>query len=154
MLPPRLASSSTASVGASRRGEFFFGPWADVEHAHAMLAKIRSAMEQEFAEFFETGAGGENPKTSAASFSEGMGRRICQRLHQLKAGRPTNVMARGKDLVAAFGKLFPGDLGTELGHRSVRLPIPPASRLVIASSFVGVDHRVATAAESRSRTGD
>ena len=87
---------------------FFFGPWADVEHAHAMLAKIRSAMEQEFAEFFETGAGGENPKTSAASFSEGMGRRICQRLQQLKAGRPTNVMARGKDLVAAFGKLFPG----------------------------------------------
>jgi hypothetical protein len=29
----------------------------------------------------------------------------------------------------------------------VRLPIPPASRLVIASSFVGVDHRVATATD-------
>ena len=82
----------------------FFGQWADVERAHAMLATIRSAMEQEFADFFETGAGGENPKALAANFSKGMGYRVSQRLRQLKAGRP----ARGKDLVAAFAKLLPG----------------------------------------------
>ncbi len=31
---------------------FFFGQWADVERARAMLATIRSAMEREFADFF------------------------------------------------------------------------------------------------------
>jgi hypothetical protein len=87
---------------------FFFGQWADVERAHAMLATIRSAMEQEFADFFETGAGGENPKALAANFSKGMGYRVSQRLRQLKAGRPATVLARGKDLVAAFAKLLPG----------------------------------------------
>ena len=69
---------------------FFFGQWADVERAHAMLATIRSAMEREFADFFETGAGGENPKALAAAFSKGMGHRISQRLRRLKAGRPAN----------------------------------------------------------------
>ena len=87
---------------------FFFGQWADVEHAHAMLATVRSAMEQEFADFFETGTGGENPRALAASFSKGMGQRISQRLRRLKAGRPATVLASGKDLAAAIAKLLPG----------------------------------------------
>jgi hypothetical protein len=87
---------------------FFFGQWADVERAHAMLATIRSAMEREFADFFETGAGGENPKTLAAAFSKGMGHRISQRLRRLKAGRRANVRASGKVLAAAFAQLLTG----------------------------------------------
>jgi len=87
---------------------FFFGQWADVEHAHAMLARVRSAMEQEFADFFETDTGGENPRMLAASFSKGMGQRISQRLRRLKAGRPATVLASGKDLAAAIAKLLPG----------------------------------------------
>jgi len=87
---------------------FFFGQWADVERAHAMLATIRSAMEREFTDFFETGVGGENPKTLAAAFSKGMGHRISQRLQRLKAGRPANVLASVKLLVAAFAQVFTG----------------------------------------------
>jgi len=87
---------------------FFFGQWADVERAHAMLATIRSAMEREFADFFETGKGGENPKTLAAAFSKGMGHRISQRLRQLKVGRATNALASGKVLAAAFAQLLTG----------------------------------------------
>jgi hypothetical protein len=87
---------------------FFFGQWTDVERAHAMLATIRSAMEREFADFFETGAGGESPKTLAAAFSKGMGHRISQRLRQLKAGRRANVLASGKVLAAAFAQLLIG----------------------------------------------
>jgi hypothetical protein len=85
---------------------FYFGQWADVERAHAMLAIIRSAMEREVAEFFETGTGGENPKMLAASFSKGMGLRISQRLRRLKAGRATTILASAKDLAAAFAKLL------------------------------------------------
>lgn len=40
----------------------FFGQSANVERAHTMLAAIR-----EFSDFFETGAGGENPKKKLAS---------------------------------------------------------------------------------------
>ena len=87
---------------------FFFGQWADVERAHAMLATIRSVMEREFADFFEAGAGGENPKALAAAFSKGMGHRISQRLQRLKAGRPANVLASGKVLAAAFAQLLTG----------------------------------------------
>jgi len=87
---------------------FFFGQWTDVARAHAMLATIRSAMEREFVYFFETGTGGENPKTLAAAFSKGMGHRISQRLQRLKAGRPANVLASGKVLAAAFADLFTG----------------------------------------------
>ena len=86
---------------------FFFGHSADVERAHAMLAAVRSAMEQEFADFFETGTGGENPKALAASFSKGMGHRISQRLRRLKAGRSATV-AKGKELAAGFANLFRG----------------------------------------------
>jgi AraC-like DNA-binding protein len=85
---------------------FFFGQWADVKRAHAMLAMIRSAMEREFADFFETGKGGENPKMLATNFSKGMGLRLSQRLRQLKAGRAATILARSKDLAAVFAKLL------------------------------------------------
>ena len=85
---------------------FYFGQWDDVERAHAMLAMIRSAMEREVADFFETGKGGENPKMLAANFSKGMGLRISQRLRRLKAGRAATILARSKDLTAAFAKLL------------------------------------------------
>jgi hypothetical protein len=85
----------------------FFGHWGNVEHAHAMLAAIRSAMDQEFAEFIETGAGGENPRILAARFSEGMGHRISLRLRRMKAGRHASILARGRHLVKACGKLIP-----------------------------------------------
>jgi len=87
----------------------FFGQWTDVECAHTMLGMIRSAMEQEFADFLETGTvRGEHPKALAASFSKGMGQRISERLRRLKVGRTANVLARGKDLAAAFAKPFQG----------------------------------------------
>ena len=89
----------------SQAESFYFGQWADVERAHGMLAMIRSAMEREVADFFETGAGGENPKMLAASFSKGMGLRISQRLRRLKVGRGATILARAKDLAAAFAKL-------------------------------------------------
>jgi hypothetical protein len=84
----------------------YFGQWEDVERAHAMLAMIRSAMELEVADFFETRTGGENPKILAASFSKGMGLRIGQRLQWLKAGRVATILARAKDLAAAFARLL------------------------------------------------
>ena len=88
----------------------FFGPWADVERAHVMLATIRSAMDREFADFFATGTGGGNPKALAASFSKGMAHRIGERLQRFKAGRSAaaGVLARGKDLTWAFTKLLQG----------------------------------------------
>jgi hypothetical protein len=85
---------------------FFFGQWADVEQAHAMLAMIRSAMEREVADFFETATSGENPKMLAANFSKGMGLRISQRLRRLRAGRAAATLARAKDHAAAFTKLL------------------------------------------------
>jgi hypothetical protein len=90
----------------SKAESFYFGRWADVERAHAMLAMIRSTMEREVEDFFETGAGSENPKTLAASFSKGMGHRISQRLRRLKAGRAAATLARAKDIAAAFAKLI------------------------------------------------
>ena len=71
-----------------------------------MLAMIRSAMEREVADFFETRTGGENPKMLAASFSKGMGLRISQRLRQLKAGRAAAILTRAKDLAAGFANLL------------------------------------------------
>ena len=85
---------------------FFFGQWADVERAHAMLAMIRSAMEREVADFFETDTGGENPKMLAANFSKGMGLRLSQRLRRLKARRSNTILARAKDLAVPFAKLL------------------------------------------------
>jgi len=41
----------------------------------------------------------------AASFSKGMGLRISQRLRRLKVGRGATILARAKDLAAAFAKL-------------------------------------------------
>ena len=85
---------------------FYFGQCEDVERAHAMLAMIRSAMELEVADFFETRTGGENPKILAASFSKGMGVRIGQRLQRLKAGRLATILARAKEFTATFARLL------------------------------------------------
>jgi len=83
-------------------GSYFFGQWLDVERAHTMLALVRSTMERDFLSFFEAAAAAESPKTLAASFSEGMGRRLSQRLRRHKAGRTANVLARGRDAAAGF----------------------------------------------------
>jgi hypothetical protein len=90
----------------------FFGLPADVERAHGMLAAIRSAMDREFADFFETGAGGDNPRKLAASFSRGMGLRVSERLRRLKARRTAaaGVLASGRDIAAALARLSPGAL--------------------------------------------
>src|SRR5512145_1804632 len=50
----------------NRAGSFFYGHWVDVERAHAMLAKVRSAMERDFLRFSADGAGADNPKALAA----------------------------------------------------------------------------------------
>jgi hypothetical protein len=117
---PAIGEFFDCKCWRERAESFFFGQWADVEHAHALLAAVRSAMEREFAEFFETGAGDESPKVLAASFSEGMGQRISQRLRQLKAGQSA-ILAKGKDLVASFAKLVPGPLftGTRASMRAI-----------------------------------
>jgi hypothetical protein len=86
----------------NQAGSYFFGQWLDVQRAHTMLALVRSTMERDFLSFFAAAADAENPKTLAASFSEGMGHRLSQRLHRLKAGRTANMLARGRDAVAEF----------------------------------------------------
>jgi hypothetical protein len=108
---PAIGEFCDCKCWREKEESFFFGQWADVERAHVMLAALRLAMDQEFAAFFETGAGGENPKILAARFSEGMGNRISQRLRHLKAGRHTSLLARGKDLVVAFANFVPGASG-------------------------------------------
>jgi hypothetical protein len=85
---------------------FYVGQWEDVERAHAMLAMIRSAMKREVADFFETRTGDENPKMLAASFCKGMGYGIGRRLRRLKAGWAATILARAKDLVAAFARFL------------------------------------------------
>jgi hypothetical protein len=128
----------------------FFGHWADVERAHAMLAAVRSTMEREFADFFETGTGGENPKALAASFSKGMGHRISQRLQRLKAGRSATVLGKGKELAAGFANLFRGATRGELRRQLARLPMKPGSGPVIALSFLDVAQDLATATDPAS----
>jgi hypothetical protein len=86
----------------NRAGSYFFGQWLDVERAHTLLALVRSAMERDFLSFFAAAVDAENPKTLAASFSEGMGHRLSQRLRRLKAGRTATVLARGKAAAAEF----------------------------------------------------
>src|SRR5262245_6183693 len=113
---PAIGEYFDCKCWREREESIFFGQWADVERAHAMLAAIRSAMDQAFADFFETDAGSGNPKILAARFSEGMGCRLSQRLRRIKAGRHASVLARGKDLAAAFAKLAPG---SPQGGRSI-----------------------------------
>ena len=52
---------------------FFFGQWADVERAHAMLATIRSAMEREFADFFEDWCGRRKSESIGGGLFQGHG---------------------------------------------------------------------------------
>ena len=103
---PAIGEFCDCKCWRNQAESLFFGQWADVERAHAMLATIRSAMEREFADFFETGTGGENPKTLAAAFSKGMGHRISQRLRRLKAGRRANLLASGKVLASTVARLL------------------------------------------------
>jgi hypothetical protein len=103
---PAIGEFFACKFWRNQAESFFFGQWADVERAHTMLAMIRSAMEREVADFFETGKGGENPKILAANFSKGMGLRISQRLRRLKAGRAATILARSKDHAAAFARLL------------------------------------------------
>ena len=103
---PAIGEFFACKFWRNQAESLFFGQWADVERAHAMLAMIRSAMEREVADFFETGKGGDNPKMLAANFSKGMGLRISQRLRRLKAGRAATILARSKDHAAAFAKLL------------------------------------------------
>jgi hypothetical protein len=86
-------------------GSFFFGRWLDVERAHTLLGAVRSAMDRDFLSFFEAGAGAENPKALAASFSRGMGQRLSQRLRRRKAGRGASVLARGKEIATDLARL-------------------------------------------------
>ena len=73
----------------------FLGRQEDSKRAHLLLATIRSAMDREFADFLEgRRAGNEHPRTLAASFAQGMGHRITDRLRRLKSGRTDLI--RGK----------------------------------------------------------
>lgn len=114
-------------------GSIFCGRWPDVERAHAMLATIRSAMDREFADFFETGVSGENPKALAASFSKGMADRICERLRRLKGGRTATAIAKVKDLPVAFAKRFEALL------RMTRRHAPPSSTIAYAAGVKAGD---------------
>src|SRR4029450_11533642 len=47
---PAIGEFFDCKCWRDRAESFFFGQWADVEQAHAMLAAVRSDMEQEFAD--------------------------------------------------------------------------------------------------------
>jgi hypothetical protein len=84
----------------------FFGLKEDVELAHIMLGMIRFAMDHELGDYLKSGKPrGEHHWSVVASFSKGMGHRICERLRQLKFQRTANVRAKGKDLVILKGQL-------------------------------------------------
>jgi hypothetical protein len=111
----------------------FFGQWADVERAHAMLATVKYAMEQEFADFFETSTGAENPKELAANFSKGMANRISERLRRLKAGGSASVLARGKGFIGAFAHIFP---------RAPLIGARPSTRAIAYAAGIEAGNRV------------
>lgn len=108
---PAIGEFFDCKCWRSHTESIFFGPWANVERAHAMLAAIRSAMDREFADFFGAGASDEHPKTLAASFSKGMGQRISERLHRFKAEQTAAayILARGRALAAALARGSRGD---------------------------------------------
>lgn len=90
---PSIAEFFDCKRWHHQTGSVFAGRWIDVEAAHAMLGMIRSAMESEFAEFLRAAAAGEDQKSMAASFSQGMGQRISERLRRRKAGMTVLAMA-------------------------------------------------------------
>jgi hypothetical protein len=91
----------------NQAGVSFLGRWDDARRAHLMLAMIRSEMDQEFAEFLSCPMGSrDHPKSLAASFAQGMGNRVGQRLRRLKSGRTTSLLVRGKDLGDSAAKAF------------------------------------------------
>jgi hypothetical protein len=81
----------------NQREVFFLGRQEDSTRAHLMLATIRSAMDREFADFLDgRRESSEHPRTLAASFAQGMGHRITERLRRLKSGRTDIGLAAGK----------------------------------------------------------
>ena len=110
----------------NQAGSFFYGHWVDVERAHAMLATIRSAMERDFLRFSGDGAGGDNPRTLAASFSRGMGQRLSARLHRLKARRKARLLARGRDTARELVRRCHRTLAKAIGRRAPAGSIPLA----------------------------
>ena len=115
----------------------FFGQWADVERAHAMLATVRYAMEQEFADFFETSAGAENPKELAANFSKGMANRISERLRRLKARGSASVLVRGKGVIGAFIGAF-----AHIFPRASLIGARPSTRAIAYAAGIEAGNRV------------
>jgi hypothetical protein len=150
MSPLRLVSSSTANAGAMRRraSSLAIGQMLNVPTSCWRRSDLQ--WNENFADFFETGTCGENPKALAASFSKGMGHRISQRLRRLKAGRSATVLGKGKELAAGFANLFRGATRGELRRQLARLPMKPGSGPVIALSFLDVAQDLATATDPAS----
>jgi hypothetical protein len=110
---PSIAEFFDCQRWHHQTGSVFAGRWADVEAAHAMLGMIRSAMEREFVAFLDAAAAGEDKKTMAAIFSQGMGQRISERLRRRKAGR---MLA----MASEFGPIRRALQLLELGATSTR----------------------------------
>ncbi len=121
----------------NQAGSFFYGHWVDVARAHAMLAAIRATMERDFLHFSEDGA-------LAASFSRGMGQRLSARLHRLKAGRKTRLLARGKDTARELVRRCRLTLAKAIARRA------PASSTLAYAAGIKAGDRVALR-EMRSR---
>jgi len=107
----------------SRSEVLFLGRWDDAKRAHLMLALVRSEMDRAFAEFLRCPMGScDHPRSLAASFAQGMGNRVGQRLQRLKSGRTTSLLVRGKDLGERAARLFRG-----LANRAKRFNTPGTS---------------------------
>jgi hypothetical protein len=142
---PAIGEFFDCKCWRNQEESFYFGQWEDVERAHAMLAMVRSTMEREVADFFEISAGGENPKMLAASFSKGMGFRIGQRLRRLKAGRAAAILARARDLAAAFAKL--------LKRTPLKRDMPTISKIAYAAGVKAGDRIELICSESKGGRG-
>ena len=103
-----------------------------------MLAAVRSAMEREFADFFETGTGGKSERlwrqasprlwdTGSASACDGS-----------RLDGPLPSSAKARSLLRDLPTCFEGQPRGELSRRLAPLPMKPVSRPVIASSFLNV----------------
>jgi hypothetical protein len=98
---------------------FFLGQPDDTRRAHSMLATIRSAMDREFADFLESrGASCKPPRTLAASFAQGMGHRLAERLRRLKSRRTDGVLSRGAVLGGGAARLLRGLFDRAAPHSS------------------------------------
>lgn len=110
-------------------GSVFAGRWSDVEAAHAMLGMIRAAMEREFVAFLGAAAPGEDKKTLAASFSQGMGQRISERLRQRKARRMAMLAVASEFAPFRWAKLLLERGTTSTGAAAYLAGVNAADRL-------------------------